>query len=507
MSVQQPTHEEMADIAERLGFNLTPAQVEEYLALMVPTVAGYNALELMGDELPRVKYPRTPGYQPLPAENPLNAWYYKSEIRGAKNGPLKGKTFAIKDNVCVAGVPMMNGSSTLQGYVPEIDATVVERILDAGGTILGKSHCELFCFSGGSHTGSLGPVRNPHNPAHASGGSSAGSAALVAKGEVDMGLGGDQGGSIRIPSAYCGTVGMKATHGLVPYTGIMPIEATIDHAGPITANVADNALFLEVIAGIDGLDPRQIGVKTAKYTQALDGGVKGLRIGIVKEGFLLPNAESDVNTAVLEAAALLKKLGAKVDEISVPVHAGPAQAVWSAIAHEGATMQMMHGNGFGFNWKGLYLPSLMRAHDGWRNRADELSASLKVTMLMGQYMLEKHRGIHYARAQNLVRRVTAGYDKALASYDLLLMPTLPIKAPKLPAPSASISEICAAGFEMIGNTAPFDATGHPAISVPCQSADSLPIGLMLVGKHWDESTIYRAAYAFEQAHAKPAKRK
>lgn len=142
---------------------------------------------------------------------------------------------------------------------------------------------------------------------------------------------------------------MKPTHGLVPCTGIMPIEATLDHTGPITATVADDALPLEVIAGVDGLDPRQIGVQTARYTQALDRGVKGLRIGIVKEGFVLPNAESDVNAAVIEAAAMLKKLGAKVDEISVPVHAGPAQAVWSAIAHEGATMQMMHGNGFGFN--------------------------------------------------------------------------------------------------------------------------------------------------------------
>ena len=501
MSVKQPTHEEMAEVAEQLGLNLSPTQIEEYLALMVPTVAGYNLIDQMPDELPRVKYARTPGYAPSPEENPYNAWYYKSEIQGAKGGKLKGKTFAIKDNVCVAGVPMMNGSSTLQGYVPEIDATIIERILDEGGVILGKAHCELFCFSGGGHTNSTGPVFNPRKAGHLAGGSSSGSAALVAAGEVDMAIGGDQGGSIRMPSAYCGTVGMKATHGLVPYTGIMPIEATIDHAGPITANVADNALLLEVLAGVDGLDPRQIGVKTDKYTKALGGSIKGLKIGIVKEGFLLPNAESDVNDLVLKGAELLKKLGARVDEISVPVHAGPAQAVWSAIAHEGATMQMMHGNGFGFNWKGLYLPSLMRAHDSWRDRADELSESLKVTMLMGQYMLNKHRGVHYAKAQNLVRRISAGYDAALAKYDLLLMPTVPVKSPKAPGPDASIAEVCLRAFEMIGNTAPFDATGHPAISIPCGFSEGLPAGLMLIGKHWDESTIYRAAHAFEHASA------
>lgn len=510
MSVSLPQHEELADIAETLGLHLSPAEIEQYRALLVPTVAAYNALDALGEELPRVRYPRTPGYRPVGDENRYNAWYYKTEIRGAKSGPLKNRTFAVKDNVCVAGVPMMNGSSTLQGYVPEIDATVVQRVLDAGGTILGKSHCELFCFSGGSHTGSLGPVRNPHDPERASGGSSAGSAVLVATGEVDMAIGGDQGGSIRIPSAFCGTVGMKPTHGLVPYTGIMPIEATLDHTGPITANVADNALLLEVLAGPDGLDPRQIGVKTAPYTEALKKHAKGLKIAIVKEGFGLPNSESDVNEAVLEAAAVLARLGAKVDEVSIPVHAGPAQAVWSAIAHEGATQQMMHGNGFGFNWKGLYLPSLMQAHDAWRTRADQLSPTLKLTLLMGQYMLQKHRGLYYARAQNLLRGVAAGYDAVLAQYDALLMPTLPIKASRLPGPDAGIEEICARGFEMIGNTAPFDATGHPAISLPCGTGQGLPIGLMLVGRHWDESTLYRAAYAYEQTGAgavRPGKRR
>ena len=501
MSVQQPTHEQMAEIAEQLGLSLTPTQVEEYLALMVPTVAAYNALDRMPDNLPRVKYPRTPGHMPSADENPYNAWYYKSEIPGAKKGPLAGKTFAIKDNVCVAGVPMMNGSSTLEGYVPDVDATVVERILDAGGTILGKSHCELFCFSGGSHTGSRGPVLNPRNPLHAAGGSSSGSGALVAAGEVDMAIAGDQGGSIRMPAAFCGVVGMKATHGLVPYTGIMPIEATIDHVGPITRTVADNALFLEVIAGPDGLDPRQLhDLKTARYTQALGAGVKGMKIGVVKEGFLLPNAESDVNDCVLKGAALLRKLGAKVEEISVPVHGGPGQAVWSAIAHEGAQMQMMHGNGFGFNWKGLYVPSLMKAHDGWRERADELSPSLKVTMLMGQFMLNQHRGLYYAKAQNLVRMIRAGYDAALAEYDLLLMPTVPIKASRLPGPDASITEVCARAFEMIGNTAPTDATGHPALAMPCGESQGLPVSMMLIGKHWDEMTIYRAASAFEKAY-------
>ena len=503
--MKKPTHEEMSEVARELGMHMDPAEIDVYLGLMDGAVAGYTLLEQMPDELPPVKYPRTPGGRPPAAENPYNAWYVKSTIEGAAKGALKGKTFAIKDNVCVAGVPMMNGASTLQGYVPDVDATIVTRILDAGGTILGKSHCEYFCFSGGSHTGALGPVVNPHKAGYSAGGSSSGSAALVAAGLVDMAIGGDQGGSIRMPSAYCGTVGMKPTHGLVPYSGIMPIESTIDHTGPITANVADSALLLEVLAGSDGLDPRQIDVHVGAYREALKGSAKGLRIGVVKEGFGLPASERDVDKLVRDAAATFKKLGATVDEISIPMHTlGPV--IWSAIAHEGATAQMMHGNGFGFNWKGLYVTSLQRAHDAWRGRADELSDTLKVTMLLGHFMLRKHRGHHYAKAQNINRRLRGAYDEALSRYDLLLMPTLPMKATKLPPADAGPAENIARGFEMLPNTCPFDATGHPAISIPCGWSDGLPVGLQLIGKHWDEATIYRAAHAFEQAAGgKPAR--
>src|SRR4030095_8107689 len=206
-------------------------------------------VDAMPDNLPPVKYPRTPGYRPGPEENKHNAWYVKTTVNGAPRGKLKGKTIALKDNIMLAGVPMMNGAATLEGYVPDIDATVVHRILDAGGTIAGKAHCEYFCLSGGSHTNATGPVHNPHKMGYSAGGSSSRRVVLVALREVDMAIGGDQGGSIRMPASFCGIYGMKPTHGLVPYTGIMPIEITVDHTGPMTANVADNALLLEVIAG------------------------------------------------------------------------------------------------------------------------------------------------------------------------------------------------------------------------------------------------------------------
>jgi amidase len=499
MTVKKPTTDEMAEICKTLGMSMSRTEIDSFIEVMGGAVAAYNALEQMPDELPPVKYPRTPGHQPSAEENKYNAWYYKTTVKGASSGKLEGKKIALKDNVMLAGVPMMNGASTLEGYVPDVDATIVTRMLDAGGTILGKAHCEYFCFSGGSHTSALGPVVNPRKAGYSAGGSSSGSAALVAAGEVDMAIGGDQGGSIRIPSAYCGTYGMKPTHGLVPYTGVMPIETTLDHTGPITSNVADNALLLEVLAGPDGLDPRQINIKTEAYTKALGGGAKGLKIAVVREGFGHANSEKDVDALVKKGAEKLRSLGASVEEVSIPMHAaGPV--IWSAIAHEGATVQMMHGNGYGFNWKGLYVTSLMRAHDAWRTRADELSDTLKVTMMMGHYVMQKHRGVHYAKAQNIARRLRAAYDEALGKYDLLLMPTLPLKATKLPGPEASLAEVCQRAFEMLANTCCFDVTGHPAMSVPCGMSDGLPAGLMLIGKHCDEATIYRAAHAYEQSH-------
>ncbi|PYN00971.1 MAG: Asp-tRNA(Asn)/Glu-tRNA(Gln) amidotransferase GatCAB subunit A [Candidatus Rokuibacteriota bacterium] len=498
MPVTRPTVAQVRALADDLGFTLSDADAQSFLGLMAGSFAAYDAVAAMPDHVPAVRYPRTPGYRPEGAENRYNAWYVKTTVKGTQTGKLAGKTIVLKDNVCLAGVPMMNGASTLEGYVPDVDATIVTRMLDAGGTIVGKAHCEYFCFSGGSHTCAAGPVHNPRKPGYSAGGSSSGSAALVAAGEVDMAIGGDQGGSIRIPASYCGIYGMKPTHGLVPYTGIMPIELTLDHAGPMTATVADNALLLEVLAGADGLDPRQYAPRTAPYTEALGRGVDGLRIGLVKEGFGHHNSEKDVDASVRSAAAVFGKLGAKVGEVSVPMHAmGPA--IWSPIALEGATELMMKGNGFGTNWRGLYVTSLIDAHSAWRHRADELSDTLKLSMLLGHYFVKHHRGHFYAKAQNLSRKLRDAYDAALADFDVLVMPTLPLKATPLPPADAPREVSIQRAFEMISNTAPFDATGHPAMSVPCGQSDGLPIGLMLIGKHWEESTIYRAAHAFEQA--------
>jgi amidase len=291
---------------------------------------------------------------------------------------------------------------------------------------------------------------------------------------------------------------MKPTHGLVPYTGIMPIEIFVDHTGPMTANVADNALLPDVLAGPDGYDPRQYNVRVQPYCEALNQGVEGLRIGIVKEGFQAANAEEDVNAKVRNAADRLRGLGAIVQELSIPMHLLGA-AIWTPIGVEGLTQTMMHGDGYGVSRPDLYVTSLMDFHRNWRNRANELSETTKVFTLLGTYIRRQHGSRYYGKAMNIARRLTAAYDAALAQCDLLLMPTTPIKATPLPAAEAEREEVIAKALNMIANTALFDITHHPAMAIPCGMSDGLPVSLMLVGRHFDEQTIYRAAHAFEQS--------
>ena len=498
MTVNRPTHAQLKDIVTGFGMHMSDGRIAEFLDIMEGTMQVYDLVDAEPDYLPAVDYPRTPGYRPSSNENPLNAWYVKTEIKGAPRGALAGKSVVLKDNVCLAGVPMMNGASTLEGYTPDIDATIVTRILDAGGTIVGKAHSECFCLSGGSHTNATGPIHNPHKMGFSAGGSSCGSGALVGAGEVDMAIGGDQGGSIRMPASFCGCYGMKPTHGLVPYTGVMPIETTIDHTGPMTQNVADNALFLEVLAGEDGLDPRQYAPKVDRYTAALGRGVRGMKIGVVQEGFGREESEPEVDVSVRKAAERLRELGADVEDVSIPMHA-LGVAIWTPIALEGLTNQMMKGNGMGTGWEGLYTTSLLDYHANWPSRADELSDSLKISMFIGEYFLKHYRGHYYAKAQNLSRKLRETYNQSFDKYDLLLMPTLPMKATPLPPADASLELYIQRAFEMVGNTCPFDCTGHPAMSLPCGMSQGLPIGLMLIARHHAESTIYQAAHAFEQS--------
>lgn len=331
------------------------------------------------------------------------------------------------------------------------------------------------------------------------GGSSSGSAVLVAAGECDLAIGADQGGSIRMPAAYCGIFGLKATFGLIPYTGAATMDLGLDHVGPMARTVADLALMLEVIAGPDALDSRQNGTPQVlpSYSGELADDVSGLKIGVVTEGFGWPDAsEAAVDDGVREALEQFVALGAEVEEVSIPLHRdGPT--IFSGLAVEGAWATMIRDEGAPRGVIGYYDTHLVdfvgRAR---RTRANDLSDQLKVVITLASYLAENYHGRYYAKAQNLRRPLRAAYDEALAKFDLLAMPTVPQRAIAFDS-SRTIDEHLATSLSMIQNTCGFNLTGHPAISVPCGQPGGLPIGLMLIGRHWGEQTLLNAAHAFE----------
>ena len=500
MAVRRPGKDDVAALARSYGMQPNDADLDTYSVLVAAAFDSYDAVEeLYAGIAPQAPDDR-PSTRPAEGEDPLGAWYVRTEIRGSDHGPLAGRTVAVKDNVAVAGVPMMNGSHTLEGFVPQRDATVVSRLLAAGATITGKAVCEDLCFSGGSHTSVTGPVRNPWDPSRTTGGSSSGSAALVAAGEVDLAIGGDQGGSIRMPAAFSGIVGHKPTHGLVPYTGAFPIELTLDHLGPMTRTVADAAAMLDVLAGRDGLDPRQPGgLQPQQYAAALDGDVSGLRVGVVPQGFGWEELSEDgVDDTVRAAAGRLRELGIEVVDVDLPWHRH-AIHVWNVIATDGAATQMIDGEGYGHNWEGLYDPELVEHYGRQRREVpDRWSPTVTLVALAGRWSAQQLHGRHYAMAQDLAIELRERYDQALSHVDLLVMPTVPMVAPEIPAPDDPLEIRVARALEMIVNCAPFDVSGHPATSVPAGLSQGLPVGMMLVGRRFEDTTPLKVAHAFEQ---------
>ncbi|MCL2582550.1 MAG: amidase [Streptosporangiales bacterium] len=500
MAIPSPSDDELSAIADRYGLGLGPEEIGQYRDLIAGALLSYDTVErLYAGRVPEP--PSRAWKRPAEEDNELGAWYVTTGIRGSGEGPLAGRRVAVKDNIAVAGVPMMNGSATMEGFVPRRDATVVTRLLEAGAVIAGKAVCEDLCLDGGSHTARTGPVLNPWDRSKSTGGSSSGSAALVASGAVDLAVGGDQAGSVRIPASFCGVVGHKPTHGLVPYTGAFPIENTIDHLGPITRTVRDAALMLSVLAGPDGLDPRQrLSPGPAGFLEGLDDGVAGLRVGVLSEGFGIPGAsDPGVDAAVRAAIARLREAGADVREVSVPSHRD-AVHLWSVIGTDGVFGQMLEGNGFGMNVPGRYDPELIEHFArGRREHAAEMSVPLKLTTLLGRYNLDRHGNRYYAMARNLALDLAEAYDAAFADADVLVLPTLPVTAFDMPSGTTSLEEVMAVTSRLMLNTCPFDVTGHPATSVPAGLVDGLPAGLMIAGPRSGDAACLRVARAYEAA--------
>ncbi|KAK7488414.1 hypothetical protein BaRGS_00020388, partial [Batillaria attramentaria] len=431
------------------------------------------------------------------------AW--RCDIRGAAEGKLSGRTVGIKDNIAVAGVPMRCGSKILEHYVPEFDASIVTRILDAGGHIVGKTAVEDMCMSGSSVTSADGPVTNPHDVTRIAGGSSCGSAVLVACGLIDFAIGGDQGGSVRIPASFTGIVGLKPTYGLVPYTGAWAGEPTVDHLGPMARTVADCALLLEVIAGYDdGRDPRQFPSTTVpEYSKLFDESVSGKKVGLLEEGFD-SCTEDIVKTIVRDASNKLTEAGMTVTELSIPLHRD-GSAILEVTSGQAAYHCLLDG-GVGYYAKGFYPVSLLEAmHRGISAQPHDLHPLVKFRCLSGEYMTQTYGRSNkfYAKANNLVMELTRQYDAALHKFDVIVMPTMPYLATKLPPADCSLADLYQHAESMCDNVMPFNSTGHPALAInagfaPTDDGKQLPVGMMIVGRKFDDVTVLQVARAVEK---------
>ena len=496
MTLRRPTDKDLQELAQTNQFQLSEEELAAFQQQMAGMFEPYERLHQMPEPRDPIKYSRRDhGERPSREDDPFNAIIRRFSLKGASSGKLAGKRIGLKNNIGVAGMPMTNASLVMEEYVADFDATIVTRLLDAGAEIVALLNMENFSFASGN-TSAFGPILNPHNPEHLAGGSSGGPCAALYYDDIDITIGGDQAGSIRIPASWCGVVGLKPTHGLVPYTGIFGLDHTIDHTGPMTRTAADAALTLEVVAGKDPLDPRQGQVPLQPYTDVLTRGVSGLRIGVLSEGFGLAASEPDVDEAARNAVGKFAELGANIIEVSVPEHSDAAAIGWPILVE--GTSALIQSNGMGYHWQGLYDPALVGSLGrSLQTQANDLPPTLKLVLLVGTYMRQKHHGQMYAKAQNLRRVVRAAYDRVFEQVDVLAMPTAPVKAPK----KAELEVLGTDGLgvmDLAGNTAPFNTTGHPALSIPCGKSDGLPVGLMLVGRHFDDATLLQAAHAFEQ---------
>ena len=417
-----------------------------------------------------------------------DAFITETEIAGAEEGPLDGATVAVKDNISTQGVPTTCGSAMLAEYEPPYDATVVESILDAGATIVGKTNMDEFGMGTTTETSAFGVTDNPAAPGHVPGGSSGGSAAAVADGEADLALGSDTGGSVRCPAAFCGVVGIKPTYGLVSRYGLVAYANSLEQIGPIAPTVEEAAELLDVIAGPDPNDAttREDGADS-DYTAAADGDVDGLEIGIPTE--LLDGAHEGVVETFWDAIDELEAQGASTHEVSLPSLEHAVEAYYVIAMSEASSnlarfdgVRYGHSGGYDGNWNETFAKA----------RREGFGDEVVRRILLGTYALSAgYHEKYYDQAQNARAWVKQDFDDALEDADVLASPTMPI-------PPFELGESLDDPLTMYladANTTPVNLADLPAISVPAGETDGLPVGLQFVGPAFGEEAIVRAGSA------------
>ncbi|MGN4127517.1 Asp-tRNA(Asn)/Glu-tRNA(Gln) amidotransferase subunit GatA [Lysinibacillus sphaericus] len=409
-----------------------------------------------------------------------------------ERGPLFGLPIGVKDNIVTEGLETTCASKILEGFMPIYDATVVKKLREAGMITIGKLNMDEFAMGSSNENSAYKTTKNPWNLNHVPGGSSGASAAAVAAGEVPFSLGSDTGGSIRQPAAYCGVVGMKPTYGRVSRFGLVAFASSLDQIGPITRNVEDNALLLEAISGLDANDSTSANVEVPNFAAALTGDVKGLRIAVPKE-FLGEGVGEAARQSVLDALEVLKGLGATVEEVSLP-HSKYALAAYYILSSSEASSNLSRFDGIRYGFRAENVENLMDLYK--ETRAQGFGDEVKRRIMLGTYSLSAGTyDAYYKKAQQARTLIKADYDKVFEDFDVIIGPTSP-------TPAFKIGENVDDPMTMYANdilTIPINLAGVPAISIPCGSENGLPLGLQIIGKHFDEATIYRTAHAFEQA--------
>jgi len=410
-----------------------------------------------------------------------------------EKGKLAGIPVAVKDNICVNGEDTTCGSKILKGFKPPYDATVIKRLKGEGAVLIGKANMDEFAFGSSCETSCYGPTRNPWDLDRIPGGSSGGSAAAVAAGETVLALGSDTGGSIRQPAGLCGVVGLKPTYGRVSRYGLIAFASSLDQIGPITKNVKDAALMLGVIAGYDDMDSTSVDLPVPDYTRSLVKDVKGLRIGVPKEYFI-EGIDKEVEGCVKKGINVLKDLGAQIVDISLP-HTQYAVSTYYIVAPAEASSNLARFDGVQYGFRAEDADNLIDMYI--KTRSKGFGNEAKRRILLGTYCLSTgYYDAYYLKAQKVRTKIKEDFDKAFNICDCIITPTSPTPAfkigEKMEDPlSMYLSDI----FTISANLA-----GLPAMSIPCGfSGNGLPIGMHILAKPFDEETIFRVAYTFEQS--------
>ena len=415
---------------------------------------------------------------------------------GELTGPLAGVPIAIKDNICTKGLATTCASKILQNFVPTYDAEVITRLEEAGAVIIGKTNMDEFAMGSTTETSAYGVTKNPWNTEHVPGGSSGGSCAAVAAGEVPMALGSDTGGSIRQPSSFCGVTGMKPTYGTVSRYGLIAYGSSLDQIGPIAKDVTDCATILEAIASYDKKDSTSIARDDLKFTDALVDDVKGLKIGIPRDYFG-EGLDPEVKEAVLNAAKVLESKGAIVEEfdLSLVEYAIPTYYTIAA-AEASSNLERFDGVKYGYRTK---------EYEGLHNmykktRSEGFGPEVKRRIMLGSFVLSSgYYDAYYLKALRVKALIKKAFDEAFAKYDVILGPVAPTTAPKL---GSSLSDPIKMYLGDI-YTISVNLAGLPGLSVPCgKDKNGLPIGLQLIGDCFKENNLIRAGYAYEQARGR-----